>query len=136
LNARGVKALVVGAHAVAFHAKPRYTKDLDLFIEPTEQNAGRILEALRDFGFGGVKLSAADLSTPGKVVQLGYPPHRIDLITQISGVSFADAWAGRVAGTLLGETVQFIGKRELMRNKEAAGRPQDQIDLEWLRAGP
>jgi hypothetical protein len=129
----GVRALVVGAHAVAFHAKPRYTKDLDLLVEPERGNAERILLALADFGFGSLRLTADDFCTPGTVVQLGYPPNRVDLLTAISGVSFEQAWNGRVEGRYGAQTAWFIGKAELIVNKQAAARPQDLLDVEWLR---
>lgn len=133
LNGRGVRALIVGAHAVAFHAKPRYTKDLDLLVEPSEDNARKILDALRDFGFGSLSLTPLDLTTAGKVIQLGYPPHRIDLVNAIDGVTFAEAWTGRVRGRFGEQEFDFIGKAELIRNKAACGRPQDKIDVEWLK---
>ena len=129
---RGVKAVIVGAHAVAYHAKPRYTKDLDLLIEPSRQNAQRILRALADFGFSEVGLQVEDLSEPGRIVQLGFPPNRIDLMTAIDGVPFSEVWAGRVEGSYGGASVFFIGREELIRNKKASGRPQDLADLDWL----
>jgi hypothetical protein len=133
LNRHGAKALVVGAHAVAFHAKPRFTKDLDLFVEPSAENARRLLRALEDFGFGSLGLDVADFATPGRVVQLGVAPARIDIATAIDGVTFAEAWAGKVGGTYGAQPVWFIGRIELVRNNEAAGRPQDLADLAWLR---
>jgi hypothetical protein len=133
LNAHRVKALVAGAYAVAFYARPRFTKDLDLFVEPSPRNASRLLAALADFGFGSVGLTVGDFSFPGKVVQLGYPPNRIDLMTSIDGVDFATAWQGRVAGRYGDAAVFYLGKGELMRNKAAAGRPQDHLDLAALR---
>ena len=131
-DSRGVRALIVGAHAVAYHAKPRYTKDLDVLVEPTEENARRVLEALADFGFGDLKLDIADFSTRGHIVQLGFPPNRIDLMTSIDGVEFSEAWAGRAEGTYGSTTVFFIGRRELIQNKKASARPQDLADLSWL----
>ncbi len=95
LRGRRVRALVVGAHAVAYHAKPRYTKDIDLLIEPSEANAERLLQALDDFGFGGLDLTVEDFASPGKIVQLGYEPNRVDFITSLGSVSFEEAWAGR-----------------------------------------
>jgi glycine cleavage system aminomethyltransferase T len=129
-----VRALIVGAHAVAFHAKPRYTKDIDVLVEPTAENAERLLAALGEFGFGGLGLTAADFTRPETVVQLGYPPSRVDLITSIGGVSFGEAWAGKVAGRYGSVEVEFIGRDELIRAKRAANRPQDQADLAWLQA--
>ena len=91
LSGRSVKALVVGAHAVAYHAKPRYTKDIDILIEPSAANAERLLQALEDFGFGSLDLDADDFSRPGKIVQLGYEPNRVDFITSLGKVSFEEA---------------------------------------------
>lgn len=133
LGRRRVKALVVGAHAVAYHAKPRYTKDVDVLIEPSVANAKCLLQALDDFGFGSLDLVVEDFSRPGKIVQLGYEPNRVDFITSLGSVSFEEAWDGRVEGRYGTQSVFFLGLRELMRAKEDAGRPQDLADLEWLR---
>lgn len=133
-DAREVRAIVVGAHAVAFHAKPRFTKDLDILVEPTEENGRRIVQALADFGFGSVGLEAKDFAAPGTIIQLGIAPNRIDLITSIESVSFEEAWAGRAEGAFGQQRVFYLGRNELIRNKQAAGRPQDELDLQWLRA--
>ena len=133
LSGRNVKALVVGAHAVAFHAKPRYTKDVDILVEPSQANAKRLLQALQDFGFGSLDLEVDDFSHPGKIVQLGYEPNRVDFITSLGTLSFEESWAGRVAGRYGDQPVFFLGLRELIRAKEDAGRPQDLADLDWLR---
>jgi hypothetical protein len=129
----GAKAVIVGAHAVAFHAKPRYTKDLDVFVEPTHENAERVLEALTEFGCGDLGLTVADFSEPGRIVQLGFPPNRIDLMTSIDGVSFEEVWNGRVQATYGSARVFMIGREELIRNKAASARPQDLADLSWLK---
>jgi len=131
-NAREVKALVVGAYAVAFHAKPRFTKDLDVWVEPEEENARRLVQALEDFGFGGLGLVPDDFTTPGRIVQLGYPPNRIDLLTSLSGLDFAAAWEARVEGLYGDQPVSYLGRADLVRNKRAAGRAQDRIDLTAL----
>jgi hypothetical protein len=131
-NARGVEYLVVGGHAFAFHAKPRFTKDLDLLVRDSPENARRILSALDDFGFGGVGLVEEDFLGPEQIIQLGVAPNRVDLITSIDGVSFDDAWQGRAAGRYGAQPVFYLGLRELIRNKQAAGRAQDLADLEWL----
>lgn len=128
-----VRALVIGAHAVAHYAKPRYTKDIDLFIEASKDNAARILRALDDFGFGSLHLAENDFTEPGTIIQLGVEPNRIDLINEIPGVLFAEAWEHRVAGDYGGRDVFYIGLVELRRAKQAAGRPQDLADLDWLR---
>ena len=131
LNARQVRAVVVGGHALAFHGHPRYTKDLDIFIEPTAENAAALLQALGDFGFGNVGLTATDFS-PGKVVQLGVAPNRVDLMTAIDGVSFAEAWTAREAGVFGAVPVFYLGRDAFLTNKRAAGRPQDLADLDRL----
>ena len=132
MNAQSVKALIVGGYAVAFHAKPRFTKDIDLLVEPSPDNAQRLLRALSDFGFGAVDLAVDDFTTPGRVVQLGIAPNRVDLMTAIDGVSFADAWTGRASGRFGAVPVFYIGKAELVRNKRATGRAQDLADIEAL----
>ena len=131
-NARSVNAIVVGGHALAFHGRPRFTKDLDVLVEPTPANAARLLQALDDFGFGAVGLRAEDFSTPGPIVQLGVAPNRIDLLTVIDGVTFAEAWQNRVAGRFGAEPVFFLGRDEFIRNKQAVGRPQDLADIDAL----
>jgi len=118
-KSRGAKAVIVGAHAVAYHAKPRYTKDLDVLVEPSEENAQRVVEALADFGFADLDLKIDDFTEPGRIVQLGFPPNRIDLMTSIDGVAFSEVWAGRVEGTYGSTKVSFIGRQELIRNKKA-----------------
>ena len=122
----------MGGYTVAFHAKPRFTKDIDLLVEPTPDNARRLLQALCDFGFGAANLTADDFTIPGRVVRLGFAPNRVDLMTAIDGVSFADAWTGRASGRFGSVPVFYIGKAELARNKRATGRAQDLADLEAL----
>lgn len=136
LSVREVRALIVGGYAFAFHAKPRYTKDIDIWVEPTPENVERLLQALEDFGFGSLGLTVDDFTEPGQFVQLGYPPNRIDLLTAIEGVSFEEAWAGRVEDFFGKEKVAFLGKEELIRNKKATGRPQDLADLAVLQPKP
>ncbi len=127
-----VDFVVVGAHAVAVHAKPRYTKDIDVLVRPSPDNAERVLRALEGFGFGGLGLTAEDFTTEGRVIQLGMPPNRVDILTSISGVSFEEAWQGRVLAPYGHHTVPFLGRAELVKNKRAAGRPQDALDVQWL----
>jgi hypothetical protein len=133
LNSNEAEYLVVGAFAVAFHGFPRYTADLDLLVRPTEDNASRVLRALSQFGFGKVGIQAADLRSPGMVIQLGVKPNRIDLQTAISGVSFEEAWATRSDADLDGIPVHFVGRAALLRNKEQTGRAKDLGDAEELR---
>lgn len=132
LNSHGVEYLIVGGHAVAFHGYPRLTVDLDFFVRPSSDNAKKLLGALDDFGFGGIGLDASDLTAPGKIIQLGREPNRIDLLTGISGVAFDEAWADRIAGALDGLPVPFIGRESLLKNKRASARPKDLADVAQL----
>jgi len=132
LNDRGVEHVIVGAHALAFHGAPRYTGDLDIYIRPTAENAERVMVALADFGFGSLGLSEKDFSVPDRVVQLGYPPVRIDLVTSLSGVSWEEVSANMVDGEYGNVPVKYIGRAEFVRNKRAIGRKKDLADLEAL----
>ena len=130
----GVRFMVVGAHALAAHGVPRMTGDLDVWLDPTEENAGRVWSALARFGapLGSLSLRESDFTRTEQVVQLGLPPYRIDLMTSISGVDFRDAWEGRLVGTLFDVPVAFIGRDALLRNKRASGRPRDLEDVRSL----
>jgi hypothetical protein len=131
-NARDVRFLVVGGYAVAYHGHPRYTKDLDVWVEPTAENARRLLNALEDFGFGALDLQVDDFLEPDQVVQLGYPPLRIDLLTSVSGLSFDECYPNRPTMDIDEVEVPFIGLDDLKANKRASGRHQDLADLENL----
>jgi predicted nucleotidyltransferase len=132
LNALEVRYVVVGAFAVAYHGQPRYTGDIDLFIERSSDNAQKILDAIEQFGFGKAGLSINDFLQPDHVIQLGVAPNRIDLLTFLSGVDFAEVWATREPAEIDGLSVAMISKELLKRNKAASGRPQDLADLEKL----
>jgi hypothetical protein len=136
LNSGGVEYLVVGAVALAHHCFPRYTGDLDILIRNSPENAQRLERVLQGFGFGDPGLTAADFVDSYQVVQLGFPPNRIDLLTSITGVPFDDAWMGRIVAELDGMPVNFIGRQALIQNKRATGRPQDLADLAALGEGP
>ncbi len=133
-NNHGVRYLIVGAFAVGFHAMPRYTKDLDLWVEPTIDNGARICRALEEFGFGSLKIAPNDFARKGRCVQLGYEPIRVDLITTIPGVTFSRAWAHRRRGYYGPQPVFFVGLQDLVRSKKASGRKQDLADLDVLRS--
>ena len=133
LSAAQADYLVIGAFAVGVHAEPRATGDLDVFVRPSGGNAERVFAALQKFGAPLTDLTVADLATAGTVFQMGVPPYRIDIINEISGVSFEDAWQGRVMVDIDGFAVSFIGREELLRNKIASGRNKDIIDVELLR---
>ncbi|MDX2219393.1 MAG: DUF6036 family nucleotidyltransferase [Burkholderiales bacterium] len=133
LSANGVRYLVVGGYAVAAHGHPRFTKDLDIWIEATPDNAQRVLKAMDAFGFSGLGLVAADFVEPGSVIQLGNPPQRIDLLTSMSGVQFGECYEMRVQLLVGSQPVDFIDLDNLVRNKTASGRPQDLADVAALR---
>jgi len=135
LNAAGAEYLLVGGYALAVHAAPRFTKDLDVWVNPTPENAARVHEALHRFGAPLGELRVEDLSTSGIVFQLGVPPNRIDVLTAIDGVSFPDAWLERLETTYGGQHVSVISRRHLAVNKRATGRPQDLLDAEALERG-
>ncbi len=132
LNERKVRALIVGGYAFVYHTRPRTTKDIDIWVEPTPQNVQGLLAALDDFGFGSLGLKADDFLAPGRFVQLGYPPRRIDLMTSLKGVDFEDAWKGRVEDVIGDVKVCILGVPDLIRNKRAVGRPQDKADVAVL----
>lgn len=137
LNARKVRFLVVGAHALAAHGAPRYTADFDVWVAADSKNATRVLAALADFGFGSVKgLTADDFQNPEMVVMLGQPPLRIDLLTSISGCRFETAWRRRLKTRLGGQPVGVLSRTDLRVNKLAAGRPKDLLDVELLAQLP
>lgn len=133
-DAERVEYLIVGGYAVAHHGHPRTTGDIDLFVRPSDENAQRILVALDRFGFGSLAIERSDFNRPGRVLQLGYPPCRIDLVTSIDGLSFDEAAAEPSMGQYGPLTVPFIGRRQLLLNKRASGRPQDLADLDALSA--
>ena len=132
-NKHRVRYCIVGAYALAFHARPRYTKDMDLLIEPSLRNGRKLVNALKDFGFDSLKLTPADFNQPGRFIQLGYEPVRIDLITSLGDLTFEQVWRHRVLGRYGDVRVSFIGRDEFIRSKEIAGRRQDQADLEQLQ---
>jgi hypothetical protein len=116
----GVEFVIVGGYAVSFHAKPRYTKDIDVLVRSTRDNAERLVAALTEFGFGSVGLGPDDFTKDGMIVQLGRPPNRIDLLTSISGVSFQSIWENRCAGRFGDVDVDYIGRDELIGSRERA----------------
>jgi hypothetical protein len=134
LNDAEARYLVVGGHALAFHAVPRFTKDLDVWVEPTVDNAVRVMSALVAFGAPLVDLSIDDLASPGNVYQMGVPPNRIDLLTEVEGTTFEQAWSHRKGGVYGGVAVSVIGLDELIVNKRAVGRPQDLVDADLLES--
>jgi hypothetical protein len=131
-NEYEVKYLIVGGFAVMEYSEPRYTKDLDIWVEASPENAAKVFAALRHFGAPLRGLSESDF-TEGGFYQMGRPPARIDIMMSVDGLAFESAWENRNADNFRGVRVHFIGKADLMRNKEASGRYQDLADIENLR---
>lgn len=131
LNSRKVEFVIVGAFALAHHGRPRATGDLDVWIRPTAENARNLLVALADFGFASVGLTEKDILS-GQVIQLGFPPVRIDLLTVLDGVTAAEVWNDKVPGAFGEIPASYLSRQCLVRNKRATGRPQDLADLESL----
>jgi Nucleotidyl transferase of unknown function (DUF2204) len=132
LNRNGVRYLIVGGYALAVHGRPRYTKDLDVWVEIADENAQRVVKTINDFGFESFNLTKEDFLEPGTFVQLGYEPVRIDLLTQPDGVEFAGSFETRLEWVVDGISINVIGLENLKRNKRASGRLQDLADLEQL----
>jgi hypothetical protein len=132
LNSNRVRYLLLGGYAMAAYGHPRYTKDLDVWIEASEENSERLIRALEDFGFGDVGINKSDFTQVGQVVQLGYPPNRIDLINSPDGVDFVDCYAKRNEIEVDGLIISLIDIENLKKNKKASGRLQDLADVEKL----
>jgi hypothetical protein len=132
LNENKVKYLVVGGYAVAFHGHPRYTKDIDVWIELSPDNANNILNALKEFGFGSLGLKPDDFLESDQIIQLGYPPNRIDILTSLKDLKFEDCYKTKVEVEIQGLHIDFIDIENLKKNKRATGRPQDLADAENL----
>jgi hypothetical protein len=132
LNENEVRYLVVGGYAVAFHGHPRYTKDLDVWIGLSPENANKILDALIKFGFGSLGLKSEDFLESDQIIQLGYPPNRIDILTALKDMNFEHCYKTRVEVEIRGLPINFIDIENLKKNKRATGRPQDLADVENL----
>ena len=131
-NEHKVEYMIVGGYALAYHGAPRYTGDIDIYVKPDSQNAELIMKALADFGFSSVGLTIEDFENPDKVIQLGVPPVRVDIITSISGILWKDASFGCVDGKYGDVPVKYIGLNEFIINKRTIGRKKDLSDLEAL----
>ena len=131
-NVYKVEYMIVGGYALAFHGAPRYTGDIDIYVKPDSQNAELIIKALADFGFSSVGLTVKDFENPDKVIQLGVPPVRVDIITSISGILWKDASLGCVDGKYGDVPVKYIGLNEFIINKRTTGRKKDLSDIEAL----
>jgi len=124
--------VIIGGYALAFHGAPRYTGDMDIMIKADQENAQKVLNALKDFGFGSLGLKENDFTKLDKVIQLGVPPIRIDIVTSITGVSWEQVADNKVSGTYGDISVNYIGKGEFIINKKALSRHRDLADIEAL----
>jgi hypothetical protein len=129
---RNVRFMVVGAYALGVHGRPRATGDLDVWVDPTADNAERLIRALEQFGAPMGQITAADFSRPGIVFQMGLPPLRIDVLTELSGLTFSEAWSSRTQAAFGPLTVDVIGREAFVKNKRATGRAKDLGDIEAL----
>lgn len=135
LNDARVEYLVVGGYALAAHGHVRATKDLDVWIRATSDNAERLMQALDAFGAPTSRVTAADFASPGTVYQIGVAPVRVDILTTIDGVTFDEAWPDRVSSRYGDQHIHVLSRRDLLRNKRASGRSQDLADVDALLAG-
>jgi hypothetical protein len=136
LISTGTRFLLIGGHAIAVHAEPRFTEDLHVFVRPTLANARRVRAALVEFGFAEIAPASAELAKPNRVWMLGKKPRRIDILTGISGVTFARASHDKVTVLMDGVAIPVIGRSALLANKKASGRPKDLADLALLASKP
>lgn len=130
--AADVRFLIVGAYALGLHGRPRATGDLDVWIEATPENASRVMRALAAFGAPAADISADDFAREGATYQIGLPPRRIDILTELTGLTFAEAWVDRVRGPFGEIEIDFIGRAAFIRNKRSTGRPKDLVDIEGM----
>ena len=135
LNSRRVEFVIVGAFDLAFLGSPRYTGDMDVWIRPTAENARALLLAIEDFGFKSLSVTGEDVLS-GKIIQLGHPPVRIDLLTLLDGLTADEIWSSRQQGPLGSHAVNYMGRAAFVKNKRAAGRQKDLADLEALGEPP
>lgn len=133
LNEHKVRYLIIGGFAYSFYAEPRFTKDIDFYIDTSSVNANKLLKVLEKFGFKDVDLTKDDFQQPEQIIQLGNAPLRIDIVTSIDGVNFKEAWNNRASGRYGNLNANFISKSDLIKNKKATGRAQDIADLEKLK---
>lgn len=132
LNKNSAEYIVVGGYAVAAHGYPRYTGDIDFWVKPSHDNAEKIIKSLTEFGFGSIDISTDDLVSSNRIIQLGFPPNRIDIITSIDGVDFNECLREKKEVNIEGIPIPFLSLHHLKLNKKASGRTKDKLDLENL----
>lgn len=135
LNEHKVEYLIVGGYAVTFHSKPRFTEDLDIWVNNTRRNAGKLHKALGKFGFGNININKNDFTKKDLVLQLGYRPVRIDILTSIENLKFTDAFRNKESGLFYNKVkANYINLEDLMKNKLSVNRDKDKEALEWIKA--
>ena len=132
LNKNSVRYLIIGSFALSYYCEPRYTKDIGILVDSTASNADRLMTAIREFGFSDIELGSRDFLEPDQVIQLGIAPLRIDLLTSLKGIPFADAWDRRTTGQYGDIPAFYISKQDLIDHKKLVGRKQDLADIEKL----
>ena len=132
LNKNKCRYLIVGGYALSFHSRPKYTEDIDFWIDPQTENAKRIIKVLKEFGFEQLDITTADLTHPDRVIQLGHPPLRIDLLTSVDGLDFETAYKNKVKVNYFGIETAIISRNDLILNKKSSGRKKDLSDLDWI----
>jgi predicted nucleotidyltransferase len=134
LKEKKVKFLIIGGHAVTFYSRMKLTEDLDIWVEPTTENAEKVFEALSEFGYGNLELEISDFINEDSVVQIGYPPVRVDFMTTVEGLRFDEAYKRKKKGYLFGvNNVPFLWIDDLLKNKKLAGKPKDKFDIKWIK---
>ena len=133
LNSHNVRYLIIGGYAVGFHTRPKFTNDIDVWIENTEINVEKVLQVLNEFGFKSLDITTEDLTAPNMVIQLGYSPVRIDIITGLRGMDFNKAFDEKISGSYLGVKTFFISLENLITSKQNAGREKDIEDIRWIK---
>jgi len=133
-NDAGVEYLIVGAHAVMLYTEPRYTKDFDVWVRPSQSNAERVFRALAGFGAPLADTTPEHFTNVEVIYQIGVQPNRVDVMMDVAGLTFDEAWSQRTASTYGGTPTQYLSKGDVLRAKRAAGRPHDLRDIEWLEA--
>jgi len=132
LNKNSCRYLIVGGYALSFHSRPRYTEDIDIWIDPQPENAKKIIKVLNEFGFGQLDITHHDLINPNQVIQLGHAPLRIDLLTSVDGLIFDKAYKNKVKVKYFGIETTIISRDDLILNKKSSGRKKDLSDLDWI----
>jgi predicted nucleotidyltransferase len=134
LKDKKVEFLVIGGHAVTFYSRLKLTEDLDIWVNPTEQNAKKVFKVLTQFGYGNLNLEVLDFIKKDSVVQIGYPPVRIDFMTTVEGLNFEESYKRKKHGYLFGvKGVPFLWIDDLIKNKKLANRPKDKFDVSWIK---